>query len=183
MSRVGKKPIAIPQGVKIDIAGSDVTISGPKGQLSRRFHPDILITVTDSSITVSRPSDNKLHRSLHGLTRSLLANMAIGVSEGFQKNIELVGVGYRAHKSGEKLVIQIGYSHPVEVVPPAGISFNVAGTNRITVQGIDKELVGEAAAQLRAIRPPDPYLGKGVRYAGEYIRRKAGKSGKVGRRK
>lgn len=182
MSRIGKMPIPLPQGVEVNIRGNEVTVKGPKGELSRSFSPAISISLNDDIITVSRPSDNRVHRSLHGLTRSLLANMVDGVSKGFQKSLELVGIGYRAQMVEEKLVLQVGYSHPVEVAPPPGISLAV-GTNRINVEGIDKELVGDVAAKIRAIRPPDHYKGKGIRYAGELVRLKPGKSGKVSARK
>ncbi len=180
MSRIGKAPIPLPEGVEVSIKGSEVKVKGPKGELSRCFHPEISISLKDDNITVSRPNDDRVYRSLHGLTRSLLANMVDGVSKGFQKELELVGVGYRAQKVGEKLVLQVGYSHPVELVPPDGISIDVVGTNRIVVQGIEKELVGEMAAQIRRIRRPDRYKGKGIRYAGEMVRLKPGKLGKVG---
>jgi len=180
MSRIGKMPIPLPQGVKIEIRGNEVTVKGPKGELSRSFNPAMSISVNDGTITVSRPSDNRIHRSLHGLTRSLLANMVEGVSNGFQKDLELVGVGYRAQKVGEKVELQVGYSHPVKIVPPSGVTVVVVGAQRISVQGIDKELVGDAAAKIRAVRPPDHYKGKGIRYVGERVRLKPGKSGKVG---
>jgi len=173
-------PIPLPPGVKVQIKGNEVTVKGPKGELSRSLDPAISISLDDGTITVSRPSDNRIHRSLHGLTRSLLANMVQGVSQGFQKDLELVGVGYRAQKVGEKVEIQVGYSHPVEVVPPPGVTLVVAGAQRISVQGIDKELVGDVAAKIRGVRPPDHYKGKGIRYAGERVRLKPGKSGKVG---
>jgi len=180
MSRIGRMPIPLPQGVEVKIKGSEVSVKGPKGELSRCFNPAIAISLNDGTITVSRPSDNRTHRSLHGLTRSLLANMVEGVSKGFQKDLELVGVGYRAQMVGEKVVIQVGYSHPVEVIPPLGVSVVVVGPQRISVQGIDKEVVGDVAAKIRAVRPPDHYKGKGIRYAGERVRLKPGKSGKVG---
>lgn len=180
MSRIGKMPIPLPAGVEVKIRGNEVTVKGPKGDLSRSFSPAISITLGDGTITVSRPSDNRIHRSLHGLTRSLLANMVEGVSKGFQKDLELVGVGYRAQKVGEKVELQVGYSHPVEIVPSSGVTVVVVGAQRISVQGIDKELVGNIAAKIRAVRPPDHYKGKGIRYAGERIRLKPGKSGKVG---
>ena len=179
MSRIGEMPIPVPQGVKVSIKENQVTVKGPKGELSRSFNPAMSISMSDGSVTVSRPSDDRLDRSLHGLTRSLLANMVEGVTKGFQKSLELVGIGYRAQMAGEKLVFQVGYSHPVEVSPPPGISFAVVGTSRINVDGIDKELVGDVAAKIRAIRPPDHYKGKGIRYAGEMVRLKPGKSGKV----
>jgi large subunit ribosomal protein L6 len=183
MSRVGNRPIAVPRGVDVLIEGSRVTVKGPKGELSRSFSPDMAIMLSDGTLTVSRPTDNRIHRAHHGLTRSLLANMVEGVSDGFQKNLELQGVGYRVQQSGDNLVIQVGYSKPVEIAPPPGISLGTEGPNRIIVEGIDKELVGEVAAEIRAVRPPDPYLGKGIRYKGEQVRRKAGKAGKVGRKK
>ena len=183
MSRIGKMPIPVPQGVEVSIKGSEVRVKGPQGELSRSFNPAMSISLNDNSIIVSRPSDNRIHRSLHGLTRSLLANMVEGVSKGFKKELETVGVGYRAQKVGEKVVLQVGYSHPVEVMPPPGVLVEVIGTNRISVQGIDKELVGDVAAKIRAIRPPDSYKGKGIRYAGERIRLKPGKSGKIGTRR
>ncbi len=176
-------PIAVPEGVTVNINRSEVTVTGPKGQLQRRFNPGMSIVLSDSSLIVSRPSDNKEHRSLHGLTRSLLANMVEGVTNGFERNLEMVGVGYRAEKVGDKLVIHVGYSHLVEMLPLPGVSLAVEGANRIKVTGISKEMVGEMAAKIRAIRPPDAYKGKGIRYAGETVRLKAGKSGKaIGKR-
>ena len=180
MSRIGRMPINVPEGVTLDIEGSDVTVTGPKGILSRGLSPEMSIIREGNTLTVTRPSDIKRHRALHGLTRSLLANMVNGVSQGFQKELEIVGVGYRAEKTGETLTIRIGYSHPVVVSPLAeGISLEVEGNNRIKVLGINKELVGEMAAQIRAIRPPDSYKGKGIRYAGEQVRLKPGKAGKA----
>jgi large subunit ribosomal protein L6 len=183
MSRVGKRPIAVPKGVEVSIKGNEVKVKGPKGELSRSFHHDMAISLKDGVLTVSRPSDRKLHRSLHGLTRSILANMVDGVSKGFKKNLELQGVGYRATKAGDKLVLQVGYTRSVEFTPPPGIALATEGPTVISVSGIDKELVGGIASQIRAIRPPDSYLGKGIRYTGERVRRKAGKAGKVGRKK
>ena len=180
MSRIGKKPIPVPNGVEVTIKGNEFSVKGPKGTLSRSLPPDMTVELNDGVINVSRPTDNKPHRSLHGLTRTLVANMVHGVSEGFQKNLEIVGVGYRAQMAGDKLTLQLGYSHPVEMAAPQGVSFALEGTNKITVAGIDKELVGETAAKIRAVRPPDHYKGKGVRYAGEYVRLKPGKAGKVG---
>jgi large subunit ribosomal protein L6 len=175
-------PIPVPQGVTVSIAKDGVTVTGPKGELSRRFNPDIGIAQDNDNLIVTRPSDSKEHRSLHGLTRSLLANMVQGVSSGFVRELEIVGVGYRAEKSGDKLVLRIGFSHPVEVSPLPGVSLEVEGNN-IKVSGIDKEVVGEMAAEIRAIRPPDVYKGKGIRYAGELVRLKAGKAGKaIGKR-
>ena len=179
MSRIGRMPITVPQGVTVSIKGDKVTVTGPKGELSRRLNSDISITQDDNSLTVSRPSDSKVHRSLHGLTRSLLANMVEGVSSGFEKALEIVGVGYRAEKVGDKLTIRVGHSHPVEVTPLPGVSLDTEGTNRVKVTGINKEVVGEMAARIRAIRPPDAYKGKGIRYAGESVRLKPGKAGKV----
>jgi len=183
MSRIGRMPIAVPPGVTVNIEGEMVTVSGPNGELSRSLPFDMGINLEDNVLTVSRPSDSKEHRSRHGLTRSLLANMVEGVSKGFEKTLEIVGVGYRAEKAGEKLVIRIGYSHPVEVIPLPGTSLAVEGANRIKVTGADKEVVGEMAAEIRAIRPPDAYKGKGIRYAGEIVRLKPGKAGKVVGRK
>jgi len=176
-------PITVPQGVAVSIKQEKVTVTGPKGELYRRFDPDMAITLDNDNLTVSRPSDNRVHRSLHGLTRSLLANMVEGVSSGFEKGLEIVGVGYRAEKAEDKLILRVGFSHLVEVSPMPGVTLSVEGNNRIKVTGIDKEVVGEMAARIRAIRPPDAYKGKGIRYVGESIRLKAGKSGKaIGRR-
>jgi len=165
--------------VKVKIEGDRVTVSGPKGELSRQFHRDIDIRLDDGQLLVSRPSDRPEHRSLHGLTRSLLANMVTGVTEGFSKMLELHGVGYRVQMQGQKLVLQVGYSQPVEITPPPEISVTVVGTSRVMVEGISRELVGQVAADIRAVRPPDPYKGKGIRYQGERVRHKAGKAGKV----
>jgi large subunit ribosomal protein L6 len=178
MSRIGRMPIAIPAGVTVKIDENLVTVTGPKGELSRQVSPEMAIAQDDGTLTVTRPSDNKEHRSLHGLTRSLVANMVQGVSSGFDKYLEIVGVGYRAEKTGENLTVRVGYSHPVEVAPLPGISFAVEGA-RIKVSGIDREMVGEMAARIRKIRPPDAYKGKGIRYAGEQVRLKPGKAGKV----
>ncbi len=183
MSRVGNRPITVPGGVEVLIEGNEVTVKGPKGELRRSLPQDMSISVQDGVVTVSRPTDSRIHRSLHGFTRSMLANMVEGVSEGFRKNLELHGVGYRVQKSGDNLMIQVGYSHPVEIVPPAGITLISEVPNQVSVLGMEKELVGEIAARIRAVRTPDRYLGKGIRYAGEQIRRKAGKTGKLGRRK
>jgi large subunit ribosomal protein L6 len=179
MSRVGRQPIVVPSAVKVSIEGDRVTVTGPKGELSRQFHSDVSIRLDNTQLLVSRPSDRPEHRSLHGLARSLLANMVTGVSEGFTKVLELQGVGYRAQMQGQKLVLQVGYSHPVEITPPPGITLAAEGANRVTVQGINKELVGQVAADIRAVRPPDPYKGKGIRYQGERVRHKAGKAGKA----
>ncbi|MCJ7516047.1 MAG: 50S ribosomal protein L6 [Dehalococcoidia bacterium] len=179
MSRIGLMPIPVPQGVKVNIKGNEVTVEGSKGKLVRLFHPDISIALKDGNLLVARPSDNRNHRALHGLTRSLLANMVEGVTKGFEKVLELSGVGYRAQKAGNKISLQIGFSHPVEFTPPAGVEIMVDGTNRLRIIGIDKEAVGETAAQIRAIRPVDAYKGKGVKYAGERLRLKPGKAGKA----
>jgi large subunit ribosomal protein L6 len=179
VSRIGLSPIPVPQGVKVNIKGSEVVVEGGKGKLSRSFHPDISITLKDGNLIVARPTDNRNHRALHGLTRSLLANMVEGVTKGFEKVVVLSGVGYRAQKAGNKLSLQIGFSHPVDFSQPDGIEIVVEGTNRIRITGIDKELVGETAAQIRAIRPVDSYKGKGVKYAGERPRLKPGKAGKA----
>jgi len=173
-------PIAVPQGVEVSINKSEVTVKGPKGELCRKFNPDMSITLQDGSLAVSRPTDNRVHRSSHGLTRSLLANMVEGVSNGFERNLDIVGAGYRAENAGDKLVIRAGYSHPVEVTPLPGVSLSAESATRIKVSGISKEMVGEMAAKIRAIRPPDAYKGKGIRYAGEVVRLKAGKA--VGKR-
>jgi large subunit ribosomal protein L6 len=183
MSRVGNSPINVPKGVEVSIKGNEVTVKGPKGQLSRSFSEDMSISLKDGILTVSRPTDDRRHRSMHGFTRSILANMVEGVSQGFKKSLELTGVGYRAAKSGEKLVLQVGYTKPVEITPPTGISLVTEGPTQISVLGIDKELVGGIAAKIRSVKPPDSYLGKGIKYAGERVRRKAGKAGKVGRKK
>jgi large subunit ribosomal protein L6 len=172
-------PITVPEGVTVAIKQNDVTVTGPKGQLHRKLDPEMSITLENSTLTVSRPSDVKLHRSMHGLTRSLLANMVEGVTSGFERNLEIVGIGYRAEKTGDNLVIRIGFTHPVTVSPLPGVSLSVEGINRIKVTGIEKQVVGEMAANIRAVRPPDAYKGKGIRYAGELVRLKAGKSGKT----
>ncbi|MDQ0856729.1 MULTISPECIES: 50S ribosomal protein L6 [Bacillaceae] len=178
MSRIGKKPLEIPAGVTVAINESTVTVKGPKGELTRTFNSDINVKVEDNVLTVTRPSDQKEHRALHGTTRSLLGNMVEGVSKGFEKGLELVGVGYRATKSGNKLVLAVGYSHPVEIVPEQGIEIEVPSNTKIIVKGTDKERVGAIASNIRAIRPPEPYKGKGIRYEGEYVRRKEGKTAK-----
>lgn len=179
MSRIGRLPIAVPKGVSVNIVGHEVTVKGPKGELHRVFHPEMTIALKDSILVVNRPGDQKLYRALHGLTRSLLANMVQGVEKGYEKVLDLVGVGYRVQKSGEKLVLQVGFSHTIEFAPPAGINLITEGNNRIKVVGVDKELVGDVAAKIRSIRPPDSYKGKGIRYAGEKVRLKAGKAGRA----
>ncbi len=183
MSRVGQMPITVPQGVAVSIRKGEVAVTGPKGELHRSFNPDMSITLADNSLLVARPSDSRIHRSLHGLTRSLLANMVEGVSKGFEKVLEIVGVGFRVEKAGDNLVLRVGFSNLVKVSPMPGVSLNVEGSTRIKVTGIDKEVVGEMAARIRAIRPPDAYKGKGIRYTGESVRLKAGKAGKaIGRK-
>lgn len=179
VSRIGLLPITVPPNVKVNIKGNEVTVESKKGKLSRSFHQDISITLKDNTLVVARPSDNRIHRSLHGLSRSLLANMVDGVTNGFEKVLELSGVGYRAQIAGNKLTLQVGFNRPVEFVPPPGIDILVEGNNRIRVLGIDKELVGETAARIRAIRRTDAYKGKGIKYAGERLRLKPGKAGKA----
>jgi large subunit ribosomal protein L6 len=178
MSRIGKKPIEIPTGVTITINGDVVTVKGPKGELTRSFNSDIEIKMEENVINLSRPSESKQHRSIHGTTRSLLANMVEGVSKGFEKSLELIGVGYRAQKQGKKLVLNVGYSHPVEFEPEEGIEVEVPSNTKVIVKGINKERVGALAANIRQVRPPEPYKGKGIRYEGEVVRRKEGKTGK-----
>lgn len=177
MSRVGKKPISLPQDVEFKKEGNVVTVKGAKGSLTQEIPADITIEQEDGQLVLSRPTDNKQHRAFHGLSRALVANMVEGVTNGFEKKLELVGVGYRAQMQGSKLVINIGFSHPVEVEAPEGIEFEVPAATKITVRGIDKQLVGNTAAHIRAIRKPEPYKGKGIKYENETIRRKAGKSG------
>jgi len=183
MSRIGRLPVPVPSGVDVAIDGRRMTVTGPKGTLTRDLPPIIAIAREGDEIVVTRPSEDKLHKSLHGLTRTLVNNMVVGVTDGYRKGLEIVGVGYRAQKTGDKLVLALGYSHPIEIDPPAGISFELENPTRLTVVGIDKELVGQIAAKVRATRKPEPYKGKGVRYAGEKVRRKAGKAGKIGGKK
>jgi large subunit ribosomal protein L6 len=183
MSRIGRLPIAVPAGVDVSIDGRTVTVTGPKGTLSRDLHPDMTVAREDAALVVTRPSEQKTHKQLHGLTRTLVNNMVVGVTTGYRKGLEITGVGYRASLVGRKLQLNLGYSHPIEIDPPAGISFEVENPTRLAVVGIDKELVGQIAAKVRATRKPEPYKGKGVRYAGEQIRRKAGKAGKIGGKK
>lgn len=178
MSRVGKEPITVPSGVQVTIDGSTVRVQGPKGELSRSLHKDMIIDQADGVITVRRPSEQRDHKALHGLTRTLIANMVHGVTNGYEKKLELVGTGYRASKQGDKLVLTLGYSHPVEMQPPEGVEVEVPKPTEIIVRGTNKEHVGQFTANIRAVRPPEPYLGKGVRYAGERVRRKEGKAGK-----
>ncbi len=183
MSRIGRLPIAVPTTVDVTIEGRHVTVSGPKGTLSRDLHPDISVSRDESNLVVTRPTEQKTHKQLHGLTRTLFNNMVVGVTDGYRKGLEITGVGYRATLNGRKLTLNLGYSHPIEIDPPEGISFEVENPTRLAVVGIDKELVGQIAAKVRSTRKPEPYKGKGVRYAGEVIRRKAGKAGKVGGKK
>ena len=178
MSRIGKLPIAIPAGVDVTIDGSTVTVKGPKGELTRTVHSNMIVAKDGNTVTVSRPDDNKLNRSLHGLTRTLIANMVIGVSEGFKKELEVNGIGYRCEKKGKQLVMKIGYSHDVIMDEPEGITIEVPAPNKIIINGADKQKVGQFAAEVREKRPPEPYKGKGIKYADEVIRRKEGKAGK-----
>jgi large subunit ribosomal protein L6 len=178
MSRIGKLPIPLPSGVTVTVQRSHVTVEGPRGKLERPLPPAIGVKVEDKTIVCERPSDSRQHRSLHGLTRTLVANMVTGVAQGYRKELELVGVGYRAQKQGEDLILSLGFSHPVRLKPPAGIAVEVADPTHFAITGINKELVGQVAADIRKIRPPEPYKGKGVLYRGERVRRKAGKSGK-----
>ena len=179
MSRIGKLPINIPGGVTITVGdGNTVTVKGPKGELTEKICPEMELKEENGVLTVSRPSDDKEHRALHGLSRSLVHNMVVGVTEGFAKKLEIVGVGYRAQLQGKKLVLNVGYSHPVEFEPPQGIEYEVPAPNKITVKGIDKQQVGQIAADIRAVRKPEPYKGKGIRYEGEFVRHKEGKTAK-----
>lgn len=180
MSRIGKMPVELPQGVDVTVKGSHVRVKGPKGELEHTFPASMKIKVDDGTVTVERPSDERTHRALHGMTRALINNMVVGVSAGFEKVLEINGVGYRADLSGQNLVLNVGFSHPVEITPPEGISFEVdARTRQIKVMGYDKQAVGQVAADIRKVRPPEPYKGKGIKYIDERIRRKAGKAGKV----
>ncbi len=180
MSRIGRMPIAVPKGVAAKIEENRVVVTGPKGSLERVFSPEMSIVMDADVIKITRPNDERQNRSLHGLTRTLLDNMVKGVSDGFEKKLEIVGVGYRAEMIGPKMALRIGFSHIVEIEPPAGVSIVLDGQTKIKVQGIDKEKVGQLAAEIRAVHPPDHYKGKGIRYAGEVVRLKAGKSGKAG---
>ena len=180
MSRIGRLPITLPAGVEIDQQGRTLRVKGPLGELQRDIHPEMKLERSDGELRVVRPTDEPRHRALHGLTRTLVNNMVTGVTTGFTKGLEISGVGYRAQLQGEKLVLALGYSHPVEMTPPAGIEFRVETPTRLAVFGADKELVGQVAARIRSKRKPEPYKGKGIRYAGEQILRKAGKAGKVG---
>jgi len=177
MSRIGKKPISLPNDVEVTVeAGNVLTVKGPKGTLTSTFIPELKITVENGQLEVERPSETKFHRSIHGTTRALINNMVVGVTEGFKKQLKMIGVGYRAQLQGNTLVILAGYSHPVELEIPEGLTVEVVKNVSISVAGIDKQLVGEFSAKIRAVRPPEPYLGKGIRYVGEYVRRKEGKT-------
>ena len=179
MSRIGKLPINIPGGVTITVGDDNtVNVKGPKGQLSEKISPDMEVSMEEGVLLVKRPSDDKEHKALHGLSRSLIHNMVVGVTSGYQKNLDIVGVGYRAQMQGTKLVLNVGYSHPVEFEAPAGITFEVPNPNRISVLGISKQQVGQMAADIRKVRPPEPYKGKGIKYENEFVRRKEGKTGK-----
>jgi len=179
VSRIGRLPIAVPKGVAVNVKEGEVSVKGPKGELIRLFNKDLGIAIKDDVLTVSRPSESREHRSLHGLTRTLLANMVEGVSKGYERSLEVVGVGFRVEKQADKVMLRVGFSHLVEVVPMPGVKLEVEGTNRIKVIGIDKEVVGEMAARIRGLRPPDAYKGKGIRYVGETVRLKPGKAGKA----
>jgi large subunit ribosomal protein L6 len=178
MSRIGKMPVVVPAGVEVEVQGSNVTVKGARGTLTREFHERMGFEVDEGSLTVTRPDDSRESRALHGLSRALLNNMVVGVAEGFTKALEIHGVGYRAAMNGNDIELLVGYSHPVVVAAPEGITFEVPEPTRISVSGIDKEQVGQVAADIRKVRPPEPYKGKGIRYAGEQVRRKAGKAGK-----
>ena len=178
MSRIGNKPITVPENVEVRLEGNKITVKGPKGTLEKELHPNIKVTLENNVITVTRPNDEPQNRSLHGLTRTLINNMIVGVVNEYTRTLEINGVGYRAAKQGNKLVLTLGYSHPVEMVEPAGIKYEVPAPNQIIVRGMDKELVGEMAAIIRTKRPPEVYRGKGIKYAEEHIRRKEGKTGK-----
>ena len=178
MSRIGNKVITVPAGVEVSIVDNFATVKGPKGELKQQFDKDMTFNIEGSEIAVVRPSDSKRHRTVHGTTRAILANMVEGVSTGFKKELELIGVGYRAQMQGKKLVLSVGYSHPVEFEEIEGIKLGVEGNTKVSIEGINKEVVGQYAAKVRAVRPPEPYKGKGIRYVGEYVRRKEGKTGK-----
>ncbi len=177
MSRIGNQPVPIPQGVSIDLEGSHITVKGPKGELQRDLSPEMIVTISDDLLVVARPSDTPRHKALHGLTRSLVANMVEGVHTGFTKTLEIQGVGYRAESKPFGITLNVGYSHTVDYKAPEGVTLSVEGTTIVHVAGADKETVGQAAAEIRSVRPPEPYKGKGIRYRGEQVRRKAGKTG------
>ncbi|KPK99918.1 MAG: 50S ribosomal protein L6 [candidate division Zixibacteria bacterium SM23_73_3] len=176
MSRVGKKPVTIPSGVKVKIKENQITVTGPKGELTQRIHPSMMVETAQDNLVIKRPSDNKFHRSLHGLTRSLVANMVAGVISEYQRTLEIQGIGYKAALFGKKLNLSLGLSHPVLFSPPEGVKITLDGPNKIKISGIDKQLVGVVAAKIRSFRPPEPYKGKGIRYEGEMVRKKAGKT-------
>lgn len=176
MSRIGKLPVAVPKGVEIKLSGRSVSVKGPKGQLSLDVHPDMSVEVEDGEVRVHRPSEQKRHKALHGLTRSLVANMVEGVTDGFTKTLEIVGVGYRADKKGKGITLNLGYSHTIDYVPVAGVELECPNQTTVVVSGADKHAVGQAAAEIRSLRPPEPYKGKGIRYKDEHVRRKAGKT-------
>lgn len=181
MSRIGKQPIELPDGVDITIKGSDITVKGPKGELSRTVDPELKVEIEDGQLVITRPTDQRRHRSLHGLTRALLNNMVVGVTEGYERRLEIRGTGYRAEMEGENLKLTVGYSHDIVVVPPPELSFQVEDRGQtVIITAIDKEMIGQVAADIRKLRPPEPYQGKGIRYEGEYVRQKAGKAGKIG---
>jgi large subunit ribosomal protein L6 len=177
MSRVGRRPLPVPTGVDITVNGHDVTVKGPRGTLQKRFHPDMQITLDGKMLTVTRPSDERMHRALHGLTRALIGNMVTGVTTGYTRQLELHGVGYKAEANPQGVRLVVGLSHPVDFPAPKGVTISVANNTQVKVEGIDKELVGQVAAEIRKVRPPEPYKGKGIRYVGEHVRRKAGKTG------
>ena len=181
MSRIGKLPIVVPAGVDVNVDASTVTVKGPKGTLTGTFNSNMTIVLADGAVTVTRPNDQKENRALHGLTRTLIANMIEGVSKGFTKELEIVGIGYRAAMQGKDLVLNVGYSHQVVMAPPAGITVEVPAPNKIVISGFDKQLVGQFASEVRGVRPPEPYKGKGIRYIDEVVRRKEGKAGKSGK--
>lgn len=177
MSRIGRKPIPLPKGVDVKIEGSEITVKGTKGTMSFGIMPNITVAMEDNQVQVARANDEKSVRAAHGMTRAIISNMVTGVSQGFERVLEIIGVGYRAQMQGKNLVLALGFSHPVEVVPPTGIELAIDGPTKVIVRGIDKQLVGQVAANIRGYRPPEPYKGKGIRYAGEYVIRKAGKAG------
>ena len=178
MSRIGNKPVVVPAGVTVAQTGNTVTVKGPKGELTREFSPNITLNISEGEVVLTRPDDTKENKTLHGTMRANLNNMVVGVSEGFEKALELIGVGYRAQLQGKKLVLNVGYSHPVEFETPEGITIEVPSNTQVVVKGSNKEVVGELAANIRGVRPPEPYKGKGIRYVGEHVRRKEGKTGK-----
>jgi large subunit ribosomal protein L6 len=177
MSRIGRKPVPIPKGVEVSLAGDQVTVKGPKGTLARRVHAEMTVRIEDGHVTVTRPSDARQHRALHGLTRALIGNMVQGVTKGYARQLELHGVGYKAEANPKGVRLIVGLSHPVDFPAPAGIKISVEGNTQVKIEGIDKELVGQVASEIRKVRPPEPYKGKGIRYVGEHVRRKAGKTG------